>query len=215
MQPSITHTEYRAFQRAYDFFNAELFEGSLPPVLVTLQRKANARGYFSPDRFTGRTERGSAHELAMNPDCFTGRSDEGILSTLVHEMVHVWQETYGNKPTRCYHDRHFAAKMIEIGLQPSNTGEPGGKQTGQKMTHYIIGEGRYARGYAKLSSKGFHLNWQSTIQGKLGRAKAESKSKFSCLQCGQNAWAKATAKLICGICCETGAAAVVPMTLVM
>jgi hypothetical protein len=47
----ITLKEYQGFQRAYDFFNRELFAGSLPQVLVTLQRHANTRGYFSPDRF--------------------------------------------------------------------------------------------------------------------------------------------------------------------
>jgi hypothetical protein len=74
-------------QEAYDFFNAELFSGSLPHVLVTLQRHAKAQGYFSPDRFTARTEKAAAHELAMNPDSFTGRTDEEILSTLAHCRV--------------------------------------------------------------------------------------------------------------------------------
>ena len=37
---AITPAQYRAFQEAYDFFNAELFAGSLPHVLVTLQRHA-------------------------------------------------------------------------------------------------------------------------------------------------------------------------------
>ena len=32
----ITPAQYRAFQEADDFFNAELFAGSLPHVLVTL-----------------------------------------------------------------------------------------------------------------------------------------------------------------------------------
>jgi len=48
----ITQAQYRAFQDAYDFFNRELFSGTLPHVLVTLQRHANTRGYFSADRFT-------------------------------------------------------------------------------------------------------------------------------------------------------------------
>ncbi|HVR26775.1 MAG TPA: hypothetical protein VMU26_26060 [Candidatus Polarisedimenticolia bacterium] len=56
----ITPAQYRAFQEAYDFFNAEPFAGSLPHVLVTLQRHAKARGYFSPDRFTARTEKAAA-----------------------------------------------------------------------------------------------------------------------------------------------------------
>jgi predicted SprT family Zn-dependent metalloprotease len=128
MKEAITPAEYRAFQKAYDFFNAELFGGILPHVLVTLQRHAKARGYFSPERFTGRTQTAAVHELAMNPDCFTGRTDEQILSTLVHEMAHVWQQTHGKPPTRCYHDRQWAAKMREIGLQPSTTGSQVGKR---------------------------------------------------------------------------------------
>src|SRR2546423_8938080 len=93
---AITVTEYQGFQRAYDFFNRELFTGTLPQVLVTLQRHANTRGYFSPMRFHGRIEKAAVHELALNPDTFTGRTDEMILSTLAREMCHVWQETYGN-----------------------------------------------------------------------------------------------------------------------
>jgi hypothetical protein len=33
MSEPITPTEYRGFQKAYDFFNAELFGNSLPHVL--------------------------------------------------------------------------------------------------------------------------------------------------------------------------------------
>ena len=199
MQESITRTEYRAFQKAYDFFNHELFDNSLPHVLATLQRKSGARGYFSADRFSGRVEDIAAHEVAMNPDKFTGRTDEEILSTLAHEMVHVWENAFGN-PTHGYHGKKFAAKMREIGLYPSSTGEPGGKETGQKVSHYILHDGRYAKAYAKLSKGGFHLNWQSAPASKNARAKVESKTKFTCPGCGQNSWGKPSAKLNCGKC---------------
>lgn len=203
-EEAITPAQYRAFQEAYDFFNAELFESSLPPVLVTLQRHAKARGYFSPERFIGRIEDTAAHELAMNPDTFTGRSDEDILSTLAHEMAHVWQQAHGTPPRRSYHDRQWAAKMKEIGLQPSTTGEPGGKETGQSVTHYIIPAGAYARAYAKLKARGFQLHWQSAPVGQQAKAKKASKTKFTCPECGQNAWAKPDAQLICGECYEEG-----------
>ena len=202
MKEAITPTEYRAFQKAYDFFNAELFAGSLPHVLVTLQRHANTLGYFAPERFTGRIRQTTVHELALNPDTFTGRTDEEILSTLAHEMAHVWQQTHGKPPTRCYHDREWAAKMKEIGLQPSATGQPGGKETGQSMSHYIIAEGRYAKTYAKLKTTGFQLNWQSVPATRQGKAKKASKTKFTCPDCGQNAWAKPDALLGCYACYE-------------
>jgi len=199
-EATITEREYRAFQVAYDFFNAELFGGTLPHVLVTLQRHAKAKGYFAADRFQGRTDGAKAHELAMNPDVFTGRSDELILSTLTHEMVHVWQQTHGKAPRTAYHDRQWAAKMKEVGLQPSTTGEPGGKETGQSVTHYIIPDGPYARAYAKLASTGCRLNWQSLPFSAERKKKAASKTKYTCPTCGTNAWAKPETVLICGTC---------------
>jgi hypothetical protein len=199
----ITRAEYEAFQEAYDFFNAELFAGALPHLLVTLQRHARAKGYFSPERFSGRlNDKIAVHELALNPDCFTGRTDEEILSTLAHEMTHVWQQTWGRPPRRAYHDRQWAAKMKEIGLQPSTTGELGGKETGQSVTHYILAAGSYAKAYAKLKARGFRLHWQSAPAAEGARAKKASKTKYTCPECGQNAWAKPNALLICGACYE-------------
>ena len=207
----ITPAQYRAFQEAYDFFNKELFAGSLPHVLVTLQRHANTRGYFAADRFTGRIKETAAHELALNPDSFTGRTDEQILSTLAHEMAHVWQQAHGTPPRRSYHDREWAAKMKEIGLQPTTTGEPGGKETGQSVTHYIIPGGAYAKAYAKLKARGLRLHWQSAPEGKQAKAKKASKTKFTCSDCGQNAWAKPDALLICGTCYDDGEGDIVTM----
>ncbi len=201
---TITEREYRAFQVAYDFFNAELFGGSLPHVLVTFQRHAKAKGYFSPERFVSREAEGvtTAHELAMNPDVFTGRSDEAILSTLAHEMVHVWQQTHGKPPRRSYHDRQWAEKMKAVGLYPSTTGEPGGKETGQSVTHYIVQGGPYQVAYAKLAATGFHINWQSLPISEDRKKKAKSKTKYTCPDCGANAWAKPKTSLICGDCYE-------------
>ena len=203
MDASITQAEYESFQRAYDFFNKELFGDALPPVLVTLQRKARSRGYFSAERFAGRSSRETAHELALNPDHF-GRTDEEILSTLVHEMCHVWQETHGKAPRKSDHDREWAAKMKEVGLFPSHTGEPGGKETGQRVTHYIIPGGAFAASFARLRAAGFALRWQSRVDEGGRQKKAASKTKYTCLGCGWNAWAKPGSSLICGKCYDDG-----------
>jgi predicted SprT family Zn-dependent metalloprotease len=205
MMKAITQAEYDAFQRAYDFFNAELFGGSLPDALITLQRHAKAYGYLAADRFAGRVDVNiTTHELALNPDHF-GRTDEEILSTLVHEMVHLWQYTHGTPPRKSYHDREWAAKMKEVGLYPSNTGEPGGKETGQKMTHYIVPGGHYAQSAAKLQETGFTLQWRSRIaEDEERKKKTASKTKYTCPSCDQNAWAKAGATLICGECYDHG-----------
>jgi hypothetical protein len=94
--------------------------------------------------------------------------------------------------------------MKEIGLQPSTTGEPGGKETGQSVTHYITPGGPYAVAYAKLEASGFQLHWESAPQSEQAKAKKASKTKFTCPECDRNAWAKPDALLICGHCYEDG-----------
>jgi hypothetical protein len=193
----LTRTEYRAFQEAYDFFNKELFKGRLPQLLVTLQRRGNTKGYFSNKRFAGRAnDKTVVHELALNPDTFSVRTDEEILSTLVHEQVHCWQFTFGNPSRGGYHNREWADKMIELGLRPTHDGTPDGRKTGQRVTHIIVKGGPYAVAYQKLKARGFQLHWQSAPPKKVSR---NSKTKFSCPICGQNAWAKPEAQLICGV----------------
>lgn len=75
MQTAITQTEYSAFQTAYDFFNAELFSGTLPAVLITLQRRGGSRGYFAPEKFVSRSEETATHELAWLSVCCLHYSD--------------------------------------------------------------------------------------------------------------------------------------------
>ncbi len=203
MQEKITSQQYLDFQAAFDFFNAQLFADSLPQVLVTLQRHSKARGYFAPERFQGRGTDATVHEIALNPDAFCDETDERILSTLAHEMVHLWQQIHGHAPRRCYHDREWAAKMKEIGLQPTTTGDPGGQETGQHVTHFVVKGGPYALAYAKLSKQGLKLRWESPAPPMATtKAKAGSKTKYTCPECGQNAWAKPDALLICGDCFE-------------
>ena len=195
-----TLAEYVTLQTAFDYFNAELWDGKLPQVLITLQRKKGARGYFSPERFAGRGFDGKSHELAMNPDTFSGRTDEEIISTLVHEMAHLWQEELGKAPRKCYHNKQWANEMKRIGLQPTDTGEKDGKETGQKVTHIIMDGGLFVKAYAELAKTGSKLKWESKTGARTVTAKKESKVKFTCPHCEQNSWGKPDAKLICGVC---------------
>jgi len=196
---AITPVEYSGLQMAYDHFNEVLFGGTLVDVFITYQRHAHSRGHFSADRFSGRTAAFERHELALNPDYFIGRSDEEITSTLVHEMAHVWQQQHGKPPSRGYHDKQWAAKMKEVGLQPSNTGAVGGKETGQQMSHYVVPDGRFANAFAALAMTEWKLNLESAHRpGPDGGRK--SKTKFTCSNCGQNAWGKPDLAVTCTPC---------------
>jgi hypothetical protein len=45
---------YSTFNEAFTALNDELFGGDLPDVLITMQRRHGARGYFAADRFAHR-----------------------------------------------------------------------------------------------------------------------------------------------------------------
>lgn len=153
-----TEEIYNELRQAYKFFNEKLFGNELPGCIFTLQRKQNTFGYFSNSRFIRRDASGKADEIALNPAFFAFRSVEKTLSTLAHEMVHQWQRHFG-KPTRSgYHNKEWSAKMEEIGLMPSDTGEPGGKRLGQQMTHYIIDGGLF-QAVCKASELAGMISW--------------------------------------------------------
>jgi hypothetical protein len=195
---------YSSLQDAFEFFNRLLFGGSLPYVLITVQRHKGACGYFSGDRF-GKLDRleDVVDEIAMNPSYFACRDMQDNLSTLVHEMVHVWQHHHGRRPRRGYHDKQWAAKMKEVGLVPSNTGQPGGKETGQRMSHYIKPGGPFERTCRHYLEQAQPLLYQDLAGDGPGKAKKNSsKTRFTCPQCGLNAWAKPRARLVCGDCLQ-------------
>jgi hypothetical protein len=93
--------------------------------------------------------------------------------------------------------------MRRVGLIPTDTGAPGGKETGQQVTHYIEPGGAFERACAALMAEGFVLPYVELwgeADGKTRKKKAASKSKYTCETCGANAWAKPESLLICGAC---------------
>jgi predicted SprT family Zn-dependent metalloprotease len=202
---SPTSKNYDDFSQAYDHFNEALFENRLPPCLITLQRKAKAYGYFAGGRFGQRDGNEITDEIALNPSHFKERTVEEILSTLVHEMTHLEQHHEG-KPSRTgYHNKEWANLMRAVGLIPSDTGAPGGKEIGQKVSHYVEPGGRFERACADLLDGGFTLAYVELWDEQAGKArakKAASKTKYTCPTCEANAWAKPETKLICGECEE-------------
>ncbi len=199
-----TTQTYTSLTTAYDFFNQELFSDSLPPCLITMQRHKGAFGFFSGERFANTTNpKEITDEIALNPVHFATRKPGEVLSTLAHEMVHLWQHHYGEPPRKGYHDKQWAAKMREIGLIPSSSGEEGAKETGQKMTHLIEENGRFARAVTKLLEEHPAILYSDRSENNPERKKkAASKTKYTCPTCGLNAWAKPDAPLVCGTCQE-------------
>lgn len=196
---------YQELRVLYDTCNAAFFNNVLPACMILLRGRRNALGYFQPacwGRFHVDTH-SSIDAIALNTATFCSRSEAQIISTLVHEMTHLWQEHYGEKkPANGNHNLEWGRRMMDMGLMPSRTGQPGGKKTGKYMSHFILENGQFARTYAELSASGTPLiSWHEVP--KLEPVKQqEKKYKHYCPQCELKAWTFLGNNVMCGDCRE-------------
>ncbi|MEW8119787.1 MAG: SprT-like domain-containing protein, partial [Candidatus Thiodiazotropha sp.] len=180
--------------------------------LITLQRRKRSYGYFCGNRF-GREDGKVTDEIALNPSHFRERPLKEVLATLAHEMVHLWQHHYGKPGRGCYHNRQWADKMKSVGLQPTDTGEEGGKETGDSVHHIVLPGGQFDKVANTLISRGFKITWieqprltpaatgetdENASQPK--ESKSGKRVKYVCPKdkCKTTAWAKHDANLMCG-----------------
>ena len=204
----ITEREYSILQRAFDTFNKQLFGNELKQPLITLKNHANSKSFFVPERFSGRKSEQKTDEISLNLDSFSITTDEEILSNLVREMCSLWNH-YNGTPTRPgYHTKSWAKKMVEIGLRPISYDREG-SMTGYRVDHEIIDGGAFQRIAQQLLNNGIGFNWQSSTKSNLDlddenqcteKKRDLSKIKFTCPECGLNAWAKSTAQFQCLEC---------------
>src|SRR5690606_24429339 len=116
--------------------------------VITNTRRRRTLGYFKREAFADKLGF-TAHEISINPTHTAVHGDADALSTLVHEMAHLWREEFGpanrkgKKGAPGYHDRVWADKMEAVGLMPSDTDQPGGKRTGFRVGHYVIEGGPF------------------------------------------------------------------------
>jgi hypothetical protein len=194
---------YKSLDDAFAFFNSRLFGGRLPSCLITMQRSRVAYGYFAGDRFGSKDGKEITDEIALNPAHFHERSTEQSLSTLVHEMTHLEQHHFGRPSRGGYHNKEWAGMMKAVGLIPSATGLPGGREVGPKVSHYIERSGRFERASAELINQGFdplYVDRWTASNDKLRKTKAASKTRYTCPACLAKAWAKPSVHLVCGEC---------------
>ena len=163
---------------------------------------SSAYGYFCADRFAQNGSKTMIHEIALNPSHIRERKPIDTFGTLAHEMVHQLQQEHGTPPKNVYHNKQWAAMMKQVGLYPSDTAKPGGAETGRYVSHYIVKGGPFDVAFGKFQ-KDYNMSLFGDIVTASKKEKSKtSKFKFVCPECGQNAWAKITAKLVCGDCEE-------------
>ncbi len=123
-----------------------------------------------------------------------------------------------NLPGAGYHNKQWAEKMVNIGLVPTDTGQPGGKQTGQSITHLVAEGGAFETAYDAMkkdlilpfvsieyhayTSAGTDENEEIDEENEEKKKAAEKnkKVKYSCPGCEINVWGKPELNLHCNDC---------------
>ena len=220
------------FQLAYDYFNEVLFRKELPEcILVLCNSNKRTLGYYHPEQYVDTERAEKIDKIALNPQWFAERGMENTLSTLVHEMCHLYcNRCLESPPRRGYHCKRWGAKMKEVGLHPSNTGEPGGKETGQQMTHYIVDDGPFKSACRKFLSEHPGITYMHSIQFNpldkpasvlepiqknpeleavvtllssmedTKKTDSSNRVKYTCPKCETNVWGKPDLRLVCADC---------------
>lgn len=213
---------YSDLQTAYDYFNRELFDGRLPEALLVLSYHRGANGYFRSKPFVPRDQLGAydewqaavletpddspalesikpgVDEISLNIFTFRDRTVQDIMSTLVHEMVHLEQFHFGEDiPKRiAHHNREWGSLMKRVGLYPSATGAPGGKETGRRMTHYVVEGGPFE---AAVENLPVTLDWVGLLPLKKKKER-EPKVTYCCPDCEARVRGKAGLNIRCDDC---------------
>lgn len=191
---------------AYRHFNKTLFENKLPfKVVISIERRTNIKGYFSSSRFEVNGENVNVSQITLNPSYFRNGEERKVLSTLVHEMCHLYIDMKGEKCCNGYHSKKWSELMKEVGLLPTSDGTKNGKKTGFRMTHLIIKGGRFDSECAAFLSekKNFDVvENNESIKYAQSDLKKEKKSgvrvKYSCGCC--SVWGKKELVIYCKKC---------------
>lgn len=226
MTPMDTPTPQQAacLQSMFDHFNGELFNGTLDRHSVILcwthahQIKA---GYYYPNRWTD--DGGNAlAELSINARCMRERTVTELSSYMVHEMIHMEQHTAGTTGRPGYHNAGFIERAQRLGFKAVNErGEEVGVGQGAHACDLHPAEGgAFLRALASLPEEAIPayeaeggVPAEESEEGReqrqedggtppsvppKPRAKGGKRSKYVCPVCGQAAWSKPGANLLCG-----------------
>jgi len=106
------HEKTRRLAKLFDYYNAALFDNSLPQCSFSIAKLKYAWGVYTPDG-TG--------NIALDVGLIDGGVRHYKVTTLVHEMVHHWQSYSGaDHHTEGWHNGQFIAKMNDLGIAYDN-----------------------------------------------------------------------------------------------
>lgn len=195
--------------RIFDIMNEDIFDGTLPKPVITLQpTKGREMGHFTPDKVwrdknniknnvvtTDINDEQSLYEINIDPRWFYERSAVDIAGTLLHEMVH-----YNNKMLDIKdgsgksHNKKFKETAESVGLIVMKEKGIGFGLTSlsPEREDYIITE-------VKPNESVFEY-FRATVEKEEKKKKTKKIFKYTCPKCGIEAKGKTGLHIKCAAC---------------
>ena len=198
-------------EKIYRELNKDLFGGELEEPVITIRSTPFAYGHVTCGK-VWRTKDCQRYELNIGAESL-GRPIENIVSTMIHEMVHIYNLMHDIKDCsrgNTYHNKRFKAKAESVGLVIGYDKRIGYSVTSpsDELILYICDKGwndvSINRGISIGRKGGFGEPDNDTSGGESDKPKGKTSStrKYECPCCGLSVRATREVFIKCGACEE-------------
>ena len=196
-------------EKMYRQLNADMFNGELVTPMITIQSTPHSYGHVTCGKVWKRKDE-QTYELNIGAGTLD-RPIENVVSTLLHEMVHIYNmmnDIQDCSRGNTYHNKKFKEKAESVGLRIDYDKRIGWSITSptEELIDYII-EHEWSD---IMINRNEHVKLPlSGIGGKSGTddtsaptKKPSSTRKYICPCCGMSVRATRTVNIICADCAE-------------
>ena len=194
----------------FDLLNARYFEGALSRPIITIQSTPKAYGHYTLyDAWSVDGDKGM-REINIGAGTLS-RPIENVVATLLHEMVHYWNDTNGIKDCsrgNTYHNKNFKAKAEACDLTVEHHSTYGWSITSPSdaLVEFCIEHDLREIRLCRNDFEIFRISGTGTNAGTytktVGGNKKSSTRKYICPCCGMSVRATRTVNVACLDCNE-------------
>lgn len=191
-------------EKMYRQLNTDKFDNQLETPVITVMSTPRAYGHVTCGK-VWKAKDVSRYELNIGAGTLN-RPIENVVSTLLHEMVHIYHLQNNIQDTSrggTYHNKKFKAKAESVGLVIEYDSRIGFSVTSpsEALTDYII-----AQGWSDILMNRSEVLRISTGEGAASSGedapakRPSSTRKYICPSCGMSVRATKTVNILCGDC---------------
>ena len=189
----------KELKNIYNNLNKDYYNNELPEVVITIQSspKGKAYGWYAKDRWGVETDKEKAFDEINISAEYLSRPIENIVSTLQHEMVHLYCAMHNIKDTsnkNIYHNRKFKQEAEDRDLVIEKAQTIGWSVTtpSEKLIEYIKG--------LSINDDSFKFFRKIPASKEKTKKTANKTTKYTCSCCGASVRGEPELEIECKKC---------------